>query len=225
VKLAIIADVHSNLHALEAISKAIEDSAPDMIVCAGDIVGYGAFPNECCEEVNKLADHTVQGNHDVSALTGDTAWMNPYAAAASNWTSHEMSTRTRSFLGSLKTEERFEIPNLKATMCHGSPTSVEEYVYEEDSSETMLSVARCDLLILGHTHIPFVKRFPSGLIVNPGSVGQPRDRDPRASYALLDSESLRCTVHRVDYDIEAASDAILSAGLPTLLADRLFMGM
>ncbi|MGQ9588091.1 MAG: metallophosphoesterase family protein, partial [Thermoplasmata archaeon] len=146
MKLAIIADVHSNLHALEAITKAIEDSIPDKVVCAGDIVGYGAFPNECCDEVNELADHIVQGNHDLSALTGDTVWMNPYAAAASDWTSREMSTKTRSFLGSLKTGERFEVRDLKVSMFHGSPTSVEEYVYEEDSSEAMLSAAACDLL-------------------------------------------------------------------------------
>jgi putative phosphoesterase len=124
----------------------------------------------------------------------------------------------------LSTEARFKVAGLEVAMHHGSVESCTEYVFEEDATESMLTRARCGLLILGHTHAPYVRRFPSGLIVNPGSVGQPRDGDPRASYALLDTDSHECEILRLDYDIDKAASAIESAGLPRFLADRLSVG-
>lgn len=225
MRLAVISDIHSNLHALNAVIEAIQGTEVDLVVCAGDIVGYGAFPNECCRILKNLSNHVVFGNHDIAALTEDTTWMNPDAAKAALWTARNLSTRSRHYLESLKIETSLESDKMKTRIFHGSPRSVAEYVYEEDAGEGMLDAEEVDLLVLGHTHVPFVKSFGDRLIVNPGSVGQPRDHDSRASWALIDTKSKTCSIQRVSYDIGSAAEAIDAAGLPGFLAARLFSGM
>jgi putative phosphoesterase len=195
-----------------------------MVVCAGDIVGYCANPNECAKIVKNMAGTAVLGNHDVSALTGDTTWMNPYAARASRWTSGALDEDSRAYLGSLKTEARLRLDGRRLAIYHGAVGSVTEYVYEEQAGEDMLERANADVLVLGHTHVPYAKKLRTGLVVNPGSVGQPRDGDPRASYAVLDLTAGTADIKRLDYDVEGAYDAIIAAGLPEMLAERLFMG-
>jgi putative phosphoesterase len=224
MKVAIIADIHSNLPALESVVREIERAGVSMTVCAGDIVGYGANPNECVNATMRLAAHAVRGNHEVSALSNDTSGMNPYAAAASRWTSASLGEVSRRYLARLGIGERFDILDVKAAMYHGSVDSYVEYVYEDRVDETLLGEASADMVILGHTHVPFVKHFSKGLVVNPGSVGQPRDGDPRASFAIFDSETRSCSVSRIDYDIDAAADAITEVGLPAALAERLYRG-
>jgi putative phosphoesterase len=225
MRLAILSDIHSNIHALKTVAAGLKDrGGADVIVCAGDIVGYGAFPNECCRAMSAISKPTVLGNHDLAVLDRDTSFMNPYAAKAVLWTSSRLDDDSRRWLHSLSTEAMFRVAGLEVAMYHGSVGSCTEYVFEEDATESMLTRARCGLLILGHTHAPYVRRFPSGLIVNPGSVGQPRDGDPRSSYALLDTESHECEIIRLDYDIDKAASAIESAGLPRFLADRLTVG-
>lgn len=225
MRLAILSDIHSNIHALKTVEAELKGGGgADVIVCAGDIVGYGAFPNECCKTISAISKPTVLGNHDLAALNRDTSFMNSYAAKAVLWTSSRLDDDSRRWLHSLSKEARFQVAGLEVSMYHGSVESCTEYVFEEDATESMLTRARCGLLILGHTHAPYVRRFPSGLIVNPGSVGQPRDGDPRTSYALLDTESHECEILRLDYDIDKAASAIESAGLPRFLADRLTVG-
>jgi len=225
MRLAILSDIHSNIHALKAVATELKDrGSADVIVCAGDIVGYGAFPNECCRAMIAISKTTVLGNHDLAALDRDTSFMNPYAAKAVLWTSSRLDDDSRRWLQSLSTEARFKVAGLEVAMYHGSVESCTEYVFEEDATESMLTRARCGLLILGHTHVPYVRRFPSGLIINPGSVGQPRDGDPRASCTMLDTDSHECEIVRLDYDIDKAANAIESAGLPRFLADRLSVG-
>ena len=224
MRIGIIADIHSNVQALEAVMNELAGAGIDMVVCAGDIVGYGANPNECCRIVRESSAHEVLGNHDLSAVTMDTTWMNPYAAAASRWTSSALSNDSYEFLRSLKIESKFELTGVKAAMYHGSIGSVSEYVYEDDVTENMLARSAGEVLILGHTHVPYAKEFDTRLAVNPGSVGQPRDGDPRASFAVLETDNRRCHIRRVEYDIDSASEAILSAGLPDMLAKRLFLG-
>lgn len=225
MRLAILSDIHSNIHALKTVAAELRDrGGADVVVCAGDIVGYGAFPNECCSAMSVLSKPTVLGNHDLAVLDRDTSFMNPYAAKAVEWTSSRLDDDSRRWLHSLSTEARFQVAGLKVAMYHGSVESCTEYVFEQDATESMLTRARCGLLILGHTHVPYVRRFPSGLIVNPGSVGQPRDGDPRTCYALLDTDSHECEILRLDYDIDKAASAIESAGLPRFLADRLSVG-
>ena len=224
MKFAVLSDIHSNLHALRAAQDEIKENDIEMVVCAGDIVGYGAFPNECCEIVKRLTKHCIFGNHEVSALSRDTIWMNPHAAKASKWTSDVLNEESRDYLLSIEQNAMFESAGARVAMCHGSIESVEEYVYESDTRDSMLSSVRADILILGHTHIPYMKKFGSGLILNPGSVGQPRDGDPRGSLAVLDPQARMCSIIRFDYDIEAAWTAIVSAGLPDYLGERLFIG-
>ena len=224
MKLAIIADVHSNGPALEAVLAEIDGLGADALVCAGDTVGYGASPNDCCARIKSRADKTVLGNHDASSLTRDTSFMNPYAAKAVLWTASALNDESRRWLKDLDIGDRLEIGNARCAIYHGSIDSNTEYVYEDDAKESMLSRTRSNLLILGHTHVPYIKRFKTGMIVNPGSVGQPRDGDPRASFATVDASSMDCTIVRLDYDIDAAAGAIDAAGLPGFLAERLYSG-
>jgi putative phosphoesterase len=191
MRLAVVSDIHSNLHALKAVRESIEREGADMVVCAGDIVGYGAFPNECCGIVRDLARFAVLGNHEIAAL--------PEGA-------------------------RFAAGPVTTAAFHGSPESVDEYIYEDDVGEHLFDRLEESVLILGHTHVPFARRVLEKMVVNPGAVGQPRDGDPRASYAVLDTPRMSFRVRRVEYDIEGAAEAILSAGLPPILAHRLFEG-
>lgn len=224
MKAAIIADVHSNLRALEVVVGEIRRQRIDLTVCSGDIIGYGSFPNECAGIVMGMTSAAVLGNHDFGALANDTSGMNPYAAAACRWTSKRIDKRTREYLSSLRVESRFDLAGERAAMYHGSVGNYLEYTYEDRVDGRIMERASADILILGHTHIPYVKRLGKGLVVNPGSVGQPRDGDPRASLAIYDSESRTCTITRLDYDVEGAAQGIIGAGLPKILADRLFDG-
>lgn len=224
MKLAIIADIHSNIHALEAVARELENIDHDLVLCAGDIVGYGANPNECCGRARDLADLAVFGNHELAALTGDVIWMNPHAAKAAVWTSKTLTQESREFLRELELEARLDANGKPCAMYHGSVRSAIQYVYEDQLDLGMLDSAECDILILGHTHIPYVVRFARGVAINPGSVGQPRDGDPRASFAVLDTNSLQCDIMRIEYDTEGAWEAIVEAGLPDYLGERLLVG-
>lgn len=224
MRVAIIADIHSNLPALEAVTHEIERVDVSMTVCAGDVIGYGASPNECARAIMRLASHTVRGNHEVSALGNDTSGMNPYAAAASRWTSAKLEADARAFLARIPTGVHFDVHGTALAMYHGSVDDYLEYVYEDQVEEELLVRASADIVILGHTHFPYVREFARGLVVNPGSVGQPRDGDPRASLALYDSATRSCSIRRIDYDIDAAAEAITDAGLPSMLAERLYSG-
>lgn len=224
MRLALISDVHSNLHALQEVRKVIERDDIDLVVCAGDIVGYCAFPNECCRIVQDMADHAVLGNHDIASLSRIVTSLNPCAADAARWTSTELNQNSSAFLKSLETAKRLVSDTVSIALYHGSPRSVSEYVFEEDLDESIFVQETADVIVLGHTHIPYVRRLGRHMIVNPGAVGQPRDGDRRASFAILDTASRECAIMRQDYDIDAAASAIRAAGLPDMLADRLFDG-
>lgn len=224
MRLALIADVHSNLHALESVSEDIAEHSVDRVICAGDVVGYGAFPNECCSKVERLCSLCIAGNHDRAAVSKDTARMNPYAAAAALWTSGKLGDSERRFLSELEPDARSEAEGRSVAVFHGSPTDPNEYVYEDSAGEQMLEETGCELLVLGHTHVPFARRYGTGLVVNPGSVGQPRDGDPRGCFAVVDTRQLSCEIRRFEYAVEEAGDAIVSAGLPRILAERLLIG-
>ncbi len=223
-RIAVIADIHSNLQALEAVVTRIEDLAVDGVLCAGDVVGYGARPNECCAIVERVSGLTVYGNHEIAALTGDVIWMNPNAAKAAVWTSRMLNRASLDFLSQLGLEGRMRPDDKSVAMYHGSVDSAVQYVHEDQVEDSLLERAKCDILILGHTHVPYTRRLGKGLVVNPGSVGQPRDRDPRASFAVLDTEGPEAVIERVAYDTSAAWKDIVDAGLPEFLAERLLMG-
>ncbi|HEX9908418.1 MAG TPA: metallophosphoesterase family protein [Thermoplasmata archaeon] len=225
MRIALVADIHSNLQALEAVSEKIARAGADITLCAGDIVGYGANPNECCRIAKAMAQRSVAGNHDLAALTKDTSSFNPFAARAALWTADQLKHEEQAYLRSLNVAEKVEFRGIGIAIHHGSPSSVDEYVFEDGATQDLMELAKAQVLVLGHTHVPFVREYKGGMIVNPGSVGQPRDGNRRASFAVLDLDEMRCTIERVDYDIGAASRAILEAGLPSVLARRLSSGI
>ena len=215
------------------------------ILCLGDLVGYGADPVACVERVGERASAMVAGNHEHAALgLLDLRWFNPHARAAAQWTAGQIEGSHRDYLGGLALVRTIE----DATLVHASPHHPEEWDYLV-SAEDGLSVFgdfSTRLCFVGHSHLPGVWSVGSGgpdhverldapearvrlddgrrYLVNVGSVGQPRDRDPRACYAIWDRETRTVTVRRVVYDHAAAARKILAAGLPRILADRLRRG-
>ena len=225
MKVGLIADVHSNLHALLPVQAKLAGMGVEKTICAGDIVGYGADPDRCCREIRNASVISIAGNHDRATTTGDFTRMNPYAAAAASWTRDRIDEESMTFLESLPIQNDVALGNdVAAAVFHGSDLDPDEYVYEEDVNEGVLERSRRDVVVLGHTHMPFVVHLPAGIVVNPGSVGQPRDGDPRASFAVFDTASMACEIHRVTYDVDTAAEAILGAGLPATLASRLYAG-
>jgi diadenosine tetraphosphatase ApaH/serine/threonine PP2A family protein phosphatase len=241
MNILLLSDVHANLPALEAVLA----SAPpyDVVWNLGDTVGYGANPNECLDLLaGAEADPSLVGNHDLAAVgLLPIGWFNVYAAQAAAWTSMQLTEenrfRIRSGFTSVSVGEYF--------LVHGSPSDpARDYVQTLDDAIDSLGAVAARLVLCGHTHVPMLAEFAPGelarlrsiepnvpyslagmrALINPGSVGQPRDRDPRASIALLDTDARQITWHRIRYDIPAAQRAIEAAGLPRELAKRLEHG-
>jgi predicted phosphodiesterase len=236
---AVISDIHGNLEALQAVLADVP-SGVDEIYCLGDVVGYGASPNECCDLVRKFNMPVVSGNHDlaVTDLSTDLAWFNPVAAAAVNWTRDHIREDNAEFLRSRPRN----LLDGEVLFVHGSVRDPDEYIINSVSAEENLAVLKSDypgvrLCFFGHTHVKSISPSPNGRVVkarpldlsdggpylvNPGSVGQPRDGDTFASYILAEENQI---VYRfVDYDISQAQTKIRAAGLPDMLADRLAHG-
>jgi putative phosphoesterase len=227
LKLALISDVHANLPALEAVLAELEKEGVSRIIHAGDIVDYSPFPNEVIALFQKNGVETIRGNHDLAALTGDTLGFNIYAELCSRWTQINLSEQSKNFLRRLKGRLHIEIAGISIAVYHGSPASQDEYVYFDEADESLLVRADARLLILGHTHWPFVVNLENGTIVNPGSVGQPRDKDPRASFAILtieESGKYEIELRRLEYNVERTQGACRKAGLPEQLTNWLATG-
>lgn len=243
MRVAVISDIHGNAHALRAVLAAVESETPDAIWCLGDTVGYGARPNECCALVREAADVCLAGNHDLLALDrevleGD---FNPDASTAGRWTKEALDEPTRTFLGGLRPEAHLEW----AELFHASARDpVWEYVLGGESALATFELTTAPLVLVGHSHIPFavslqgeelagahapdgthIDLTPGRWLCNPGSVGQPRDGDPRAAWLMLDLEGTRAVFRRVEYDVEATQAEIRDAGLPVSLAERLAYGV
>jgi len=226
-KIAVIADVHANLEALEAVLRHVEGLD---LYCLGDLVDYGANPNEVIAILRGSGARTVMGNHDSAALTGDTSLFNPAAAMSSMWTRTRLSRESREYLEGLPEEMRTRFEGVDAYFVHGSADDhLWEYIDPRTDSDLFghfLDKLRVQLIGLGHTHVPYVWKEDRGIVFNPGSVGQPRDGDRRASYAIVsvDGLELEVEVKRVEYDIGGAAAKIRGAGLPASHADRLASG-
>ncbi|NOZ76831.1 MAG: metallophosphoesterase family protein [Euryarchaeota archaeon] len=222
MKVAVIADVHSNLVALEAVLSELGDVP---VIHCGDLVGYNPWPNEVVDAMRARGIISVMGNHDRAVVTRETDWFNPTAARVIRWTAETLTPGNLEYLKYLPQAVREE----GYYMVHGSPLRpIEEYVYPDYSPRVLaeyLDMGGRDVLILGHTHVPFALRLGERLILNPGSVGQPRDGDPRAAYALLDTGKREAEIKRVEYDVGAVELAIQEAGLPRALGQRLRYGL
>ena len=221
MRYAVFSDVHGNLEALRAVL-ADAASRSDVVLCLGDVVGYGADPAACVDLVGERCQAVVGGNHE-HAVTGrlDLEWFNPYARAAAEWTRGELSRDAMAWLTRLPLISEVD----EATIVHASPAGPDEWDYLVSAQDGFAAFGAFEtrLCFVGHSH---VSRFDPlyRYIVNVGSVGQPRDGDPRAAYALWDSERRSITVRRVLYDVGAARAKIVAAGLPRFLADRLGEG-
>lgn len=224
MRLALISDVHSNLPALEVVLEAVEEVGADRVLNAGDVVGYNPYPNEVIRALRSRGVESIQGNHDRVALSGDVSGFNPYAAQAIKWTRSRLNKVSESFLAGLPLERDASMGDTPLRLVHGSPADPDEYVFPYGADASLLRMAGTKVLVMGHTHIPFVKKTNAGILLNPGSVGQPRDGDPRASWALLDLPSGTAELRRTTYDIQTVHDEILARGLPTFLAERLLVG-
>lgn len=222
--IGMIADVHSNAVALKAVLSALDALCVGKILHAGDVVGYNPYPDETIELFKKNKVISILGNHDRALITGDASGFNPYAAAAIKWTRDVISHANVDYIQGLKNTESINVEGKRVVLVHGSPYDIDEYIYPEDAAPDFLSEVNGDVLVLGHTHIQFKKEYPEGIIVNPGSVGQPRDGNPDAAYAVLDTASGKVELKRVSYDIEKVIEDMLAAHLPEKLAFRLRIG-
>lgn len=227
MRVAILSDVHSNLAAL----RAVLDDMPevDEILCAGDVVGYAAEPNEVIQLLKEVGARCVMGNHDHACLYRRITGMNELAATAVFWTNKRLTGESISFLRSLPERLELKLSGHKIFMVHGSPRDpLWEYVFPDISNSMLFELMKgvdADLVILGHTHVPMQRMILGKLVLNPGGVGQPRDYDPRASYLLLElGEEPSVEFRRVKYDIDATAEKIREAGLPEELAARLYFG-
>jgi putative phosphoesterase len=226
----ILGDVHANLPALQAVLKDIKKFGKvDYILHPGDLVGYGPNPNEVCELAAGLKNFiSVLGNHDRAVLDKNYEGFNPVAREAIEWTAKELTKKNIDWIGKIPKFRALKLDFLNVFLVHGSPRNyLDEYVYPDTPPDTLLEFLRmteAHVIVLGHTHIPFLREFGNKIILNVGSVGQPRDRDPRACYAVLDTEKLKISFVRVEYDIDQTARSIRVAGLPGSLADRLYYG-
>ena len=218
MKVALVSDVHANVVALEAV---LEDCPPvDAIVCAGDVVGYNPWPAECVDRLRERDAITIVGNHDRALLDGTTFPYNEMANAGIAIARKTLDDDQRAWLASLPDERRCFDRRIRVV--HGHPEDRDRYTYPEEFSPRLLDDE--DVLVVGHTHVQHVERFADGFVVNPGSVGQPRDGDPRAAYAVADLSALTVDTHRVEYDVERVQEAIRKAGLPDQTGARLADG-
>ena len=247
MRYLVLSDIHSNLEALEAVLRASAGSRCDAVLVLGDLVGYGADPNAVVDRVRSLNPKAiVRGNHDkVAAGLDDAEDFNPMARSAAHWTRESLTQQTMQYLRDLPAGP--QIVDAAIEICHGSPLDEDLYVVADIDAARSIASARTALCLFGHTHVALSARMdtqrrleieaPQGnpefttaleadskYLINPGSVGQPRDGDSRAAYAIADLDRKTVTLHRVAYPIEIAQKKILDAGLPQMLAYRLGMG-
>ena len=226
MKIAYISDIHSNLEALEAALQEISHMGVDRIYCLGDIVGYGADPNDCIELIRDIADGAIAGNHDFAAVgLTSTEHFNSFAQAAIGWTDEQLTESNRQYLKDLP----FTCSNDNVFCVHATPIAPEKwgYIFSREDAHRHLEAFDEPICFIGHSHIPalFESKDRARCIVNIGSIGQPRDRDPRLSFVIFDTETVEFERIRLNYDIEKAAAQIRKAGLPEFLAERLFLGV
>jgi diadenosine tetraphosphatase ApaH/serine/threonine PP2A family protein phosphatase len=240
VRVAVISDIHGNLQALEAVLASIDEDAPDEIWCLGDLVGYGPRPNRCCALVAERADVCLIGNHDLAALGRlDLEIFSPDAALTAEWTARRLEPKSRVFLEALEPKGvRDEVG-----LFHASPRDpVWEYVLSPGIAYAGLAATPQDIVLVGHSHVALAFRLSTTTLataaegtevelpddrwlLNPGSVGQPRDGDPRAAWLLLDLDAGRARFRRVEYNVAATQAEMREQGLPEALAARLEHGV
>ena len=239
MRYGIFSDIHGNREALDAVLEKLEEHDCTELFCLGDIVGYGAEPSYCIDKVREVCSVVVAGNHDYAALEKiNIDYFNTHARQATLWTREQLDEERRQFLEELPLVSELET----CTLVHGSLDSPEMFDYIQTSYDAYLTMEQLKngICFIGHSHVPiafllknvitYTLESPIDLsdytkaIVNVGSVGQPRDNNPLASYAVYDVAASRVDILRIPYDVEGAAAKILEAGLPEFLAERLKLG-
>jgi len=250
LRYGIISDIHANLPALERALEELDRLVVDTFLCLGDIVGYGAWPNECCDIVRELDCICVRGNHDEAAIRpGKEQWFTSGARACILWTREILSQENADFLRALEPLREVvsdELP-LGITLCHGSVPDQDFYTTTAADAVYSFQAANTPLIFFGHTHyaewfalgadvvLPMHQPLPEGgscklkpnvaYLINPGAVGQPRDGNPQASFAVYDTEAALVEICRFDYDIQRTQEQMHEVGLPEPMAMRLSLGI
>ena len=246
MRYLVISDIHANLEAYDTVMAAAKPLAYDRVLVLGDLVGYGADPNAVVERVRALNPYAmIRGNHDkVGSGVESPEGFNAVARSAIRWTYDTLTPDNRAWLAALPTGP-FEVDDL-IEICHGTPFDEDAYVFDDLDALRALHAAQRPLCLFGHTHVqvgygiardqftietaddarPLAVSLNDGgrYLINPGSVGQPRDGDPRAGFGLVDTSSKSMTIHRIEYPIEKAQARIIAEGLPEILAQRLAVG-
>lgn len=232
MRVAILSDIHSNLQALTKAFSIIDRSRIDKVYCLGDVVGYGGNPNECIALIRSRAKHCVLGNHDLASLdTSQANYFTKPGRIAAAWTQKTLTSENSDFLSSLP----YSIQTEDFTLVHASPLEPQiwEYVLSLQIAKKQFQAFTTQLCFIGHTHVPsvcgenlrtFSFKKDMRFLINVGSIGQPRDGNPQLSFGIFDTETWAYQNIRSNYDIQAASKAILDRGLPSVLANRLFQG-
>jgi putative phosphoesterase len=237
-KISVFGDIHGNLPALEAVLADMDQHDRDNRYCLGDLVGYGTFPNEVIKVIREIKVPTIMGNYDQGIGNSSDECGCAYRSKAAEalgkrsiaWTNEHTSEENKAFLRQLLQHIPLQLGDLKVLLVHGSPRRINEYLYEDrpDSSlERLLDLAEADVIVCGHTHIPYHRILPSGRhVVNAGSVGKPKDGDPRAGYVVLEANGRELEVRfmRVPYDVERAAQAIEASEMPDEYAEMLRTG-
>jgi putative phosphoesterase len=233
---AVITDIHGNLPALEAALARIDDLGIEPVYCGGDLVGYGPHPNEVCALIEDREIPTIFGNYDY-AIARDledcgcaypTQHERDLGQRSVDWTLAHTDQRAKEFMRELPFELRFAVGQTAVHLVHGSPRKVNEYLFEDKPDslyERLAAAEEADTLVFGHTHKPWVREYGGVLFVNCGSVGKPKDGDPRAAFAALraDGGPLQVAIERVEYDAEAVARQVAAAGLPDEYAEKLVL--
>jgi putative phosphoesterase len=234
-RVAVITDIHANLPALVATLARIDELGIDATYCGGDLVGYGPHPNEVCALIESRSIPTIYGNYDYAIGRDLTdcgcAYVTDHDRELGNqsvaWTLAQTDRRTKDFMRALPFDLRFQLGERRVRVVHGSPRKVNEYLFEDKPARTFERIAGgadCDVLVFGHTHKPWVHAYGEVLFVNCGSVGKPKDGDPRAAFAVLartPDGGTSASIERVPYDAAAVSREVVAAGLPGEYATKL----
>jgi putative phosphoesterase len=234
-RVAVITDIHGNLPALEASLEAIEQIGVDAVYCGGDLVGYGPHPNEVCRLIEEREIPTIYGNYDY-AIARDlddcgcayvTRHDRELGQRSVAWTLEHTDQRSKEFMLGLPFDLHFELGSQQVHLVHGSPRKVNEYLFEDKPArlyERLAAAEPAGVLVFGHTHKPWIHVYGGVLFVNCGSVGKPKDGDPRAGFAILevdDGGQVVPSIERVPYDAEAVAREVAAAGLPGEYAEKL----
>jgi putative phosphoesterase len=234
MRIAVITDIHGNLAALEATLAAIDQMGVDEVLCGGDLVGYGPYPNEVCALIEDRDIPTIYGNYDFAIARGledcGCAYTTQHDRALGErsiaWTLEHTDDRAREFMRGLPFDLTLDLGTNRVMLVHGSPRKVNEYLFADKPDslyERLATMIDADVLVFGHTHVPWIREIGGVLFVNCGSVGKPKDGDSRSAFAILElvGDRVEASIERVPYPVETAAREVGEAGLPAEYGEKL----